>query len=473
MSAAEATPMRATRAARGRRSAGARRQPAASAAGVLPPASAAGIRSGVAERRRLPPAAPQRGGVALATTLLLFFAVALASAYSHRSLLVEQRASASNVRATVAFEAAESGLEWAIAMLNSEQAVDADCRPSRAAGAMPLRERLLRYDAAAGQHLPRSQPTSSGGPAQPLRAACRRPSDGDGWRCSCPASGSPSLEAADGPAFLVELGAARPGLVQLTSDGCSGHGSPCAIGAERRAEALSRMQVTLALVGALRSRPLAPLTAGGSIDAGTAAVGLHNPDAQSAGWLLHAGGSAAVPAARLQTAPGGSVALALADGDAALRMLGGQRLFSRYFGLDKARWREQPGVRTVRCSGDCTSALGEALAAGPQRIWVEGDLLLAGPLTLGTPERPITVVGSGALRLEGALRLHGVLYGGSLRWDDVATGAAGVRGAVIVEGDYSGNGAPDLVYDAAVLARLQHATGSFVRLPGSWRDFQP
>ncbi len=426
-----------------------------------------------APRRRTSAAQPQRGGVALATTLLLFFAVALAAAYANRNLLVEQRASASSVRSTVAFEAAEAGLEWTIAMLNSDQPLDAACRPSSTAGAAPLRERLLRYDAAAGQHLPRTW--TAGATAEPLvlRAACQRPDEADAWRCSCPASGSPTLAASDGPAFVIELGALRPGLVQLTSDGCSGSGTPCAADADRRADALARMQVTLALVGALRSRPLAPLTAGGNVDAGAAAIGLLNADARSAGWLVHAGGHAALSAARLQTAGGGSAPLALADGDRTLATLGAERLFSRYFGLDKASWREQSAVRTLRCRDDCTAAFTEAARSAPQLIWVEGDLQLAGPLALGTPERPVVLASSGSIRFEGAVRIHGVLYGRSLRWDDADAASAGVQGAVIVETDYTGNAAPDLVYDAAVLARLQHASGSFVRLPGSWRDFQP
>ena len=42
----------------------------------------------------------------------------------------------------------------------------------------------------------------------------------------------------------------------------------------------------------------------------------------------------------------------------------------------------------------------------------------------------------------------------------------------VVAGSYVGNGTPDLRRDADVLARLATGTGSFVRVNGSWKDFQ-
>jgi hypothetical protein len=102
---------------------------------------------------------------------------------------------------------------------------------------------------------------------------------------------------------------------------------------------------------------------------------------------------------------------------------------------------------------------------------VPGDLQLDGPLVLGTPQRPVAIVVDGAAQLRGAVVVHGLLYAGSLRWDDTAGAGALVRGAALSEGGYSGNGAPDFGYDAAVLATLKGNTGSFARINGSWRDF--
>ena len=50
--------------------------------------------------------------------MLLFFIISLVAAYAGRNLIFEQKTSANQYRATQAFEAAEAGLEWALAMLN-------------------------------------------------------------------------------------------------------------------------------------------------------------------------------------------------------------------------------------------------------------------------------------------------------------------------------------------------------------------
>ena len=75
-----------------------------------------------------PGPAPQRGAAALIVVLLLFFVISLVAAYAGRNLIFEQRTSTNQYRATQAFEAAEAGLEWAVAMLNGGR-VTAECIP--------------------------------------------------------------------------------------------------------------------------------------------------------------------------------------------------------------------------------------------------------------------------------------------------------------------------------------------------------
>src|SRR5204863_4630048 len=81
----------------------------------------------------------QRGAAALITTLMLFFVMTLVAAFANRNHIFEQRASANQVRATQALEAADAGAEWAIAMLNSTQPIDDRCIATNADGARSLR----------------------------------------------------------------------------------------------------------------------------------------------------------------------------------------------------------------------------------------------------------------------------------------------------------------------------------------------
>jgi len=132
-------------------------------------------------------------------------------------------------------------------------------------------------------------------------------------------------------------------------------------------------------------------------------------------------------------------------------------------------------VRRIACPslGDCNDALRAALAidSGQPLVRIDGALALEGPLDIGSTDRPAVVVASGAISLHGAVQIVGVLHGTSIEWR-AAPGAGGsVRGALTSEGDYRGDATPDLTYDPAVMVRLRGWSGSFVRLPGSWKDF--
>jgi hypothetical protein len=46
-----------------------------------------------------------------------------------------------------------------------------------------------------------------------------------------------------------------------------------------------------------------------------------------------------------------------------------------------------------------------------------------------------------------------------------------VRGGLIAEGRLGGTGALSVEYDPQILSRLRTRHGSFVRVPGGWKDF--
>jgi hypothetical protein len=238
-------------------------------------------------------------------------------------------------------------------------------------------------------------------------------------------------------------------------------------------DAVVHVQVLLGLVPGLVTPPAAALTAKASVQAGSAAIGLFNADAASGGATVHAGALVNAPNARLGTVAGGAVALSVIEADAALQAASTDRFFASFFGVDKALWQQHPGVTHLRCSTDCASALAQALGTGTSHrlLWVDGDARVDSPVVLGTPQRPIMVIVNGTLTLGAGVTIHGLVYATRLVWNDAPAGTAAVHGAAISEGDYQGSGAPDFMYDSALLASLKTSTGSFARVPGSWRDF--
>lgn len=415
----------------------------------------------------------QRGAAALLLTLMLFFAMVLVAMFASRNLVFEQRTSANQYRSTQAFEAAEAGIEWALAQLNANPRIGADCLPSADPAASSFRSRYLSVAHPTGALTPRTG--SQANAASALLPGCVHAATG--WSCSCPTNGPPTLTAplgtAPAVAFSVQFLATRqPGVVRVVANGCTQLAGACLAVSSQRADASAKVEVAIGLVGGLRTAPGAAVTTRGGFDAGTAAIGLHNAD-PATGIAVDAGAAITAPLARLTPPAGAPTTGLLVDNDAALAALSADRFFARFFGVDAAAWASQPAVTRLGCAGaDCAGGLGAALAAATEGalVHVDGDLALSGPLTLGSVERPVIIVVSGAARLDGAVALHGVLYAGSVRWDQAGSGAF-VRGAVLSEAGYEGDGTPELFYDAAVLDTLTHATGSFARVNGSWRDF--
>jgi len=229
----------------------------------------------------------------------------------------------------------------------------------------------------------------------------------------------------------------------------------------------------LGLLPGLAHVPAAALTTLGAVQT-DAAPGFHNTDGARGGITVQAGGAVQAPRARWTTAPGAAPLLSVVAHDEALRARDAAHFFSGTFGLDQATWRQQPDVLRPVCDGDCSEALRQALAAAPwrRRVWFAGDVQLAAPLVLGTPERPLILVVGGRLTLVGPLQVHGVVHAGALEWSrGPGAGTPLLRGAALSEGGYRGDAAADFVRDTDVLNRLRSGAGSFARLPGSWRDF--
>lgn len=383
----------------------------------------------------------QHGAATLTMVLTLLGALLLATAFANRGLLLEARMAANQARSTVAFEAAEAGLEWALAQLNSSARIGDDCRPD-ATSTSSFRDRFLTTGL-----------TPSAAPAP----ACVR---GDAaWSCTCRAGGAAGAGEPADAAFTVEfLPGSRAGVVRIAVTGSAGTG------------ALSRIETPVALLPAIATAPAAPLTARGRIAVAAAAIGLHNVDPAAGGIALHAGGAVDASAARLTLPAGATTAGAFAGLDTGLAGLDAERLFTSHFGLSRHAWMNQPAVQRLDCSGDCTSAL--AAAIGPDvanpLVWIRGDIVINAPISLGRPDRPVVLVVDGQLDLRGGVELHGLVHANGVAW----TGAGGaLHGALISAGDFTGDAAADLHRDRDVLTILQRQTGTFVRIAGGWRDF--
>ena len=279
----------------------------------------------------------------------------------------------------------------------------------------------------------------------------------DGWSCSCPASGTRRRRRSgrnrDRAGFHPPIRhGARPGIVRAIATGCTRRGAPCNATSDAGHEAAARLEVALGLVAALRAAPVAALTVGGNLDAGASALGVHNRDAATGGLAIHAGGSVAGNALRLERRR-----------RLAARRLGGRRRRrssprSPPTGFFAPLVRHGPG-RMERAAGgdtdiDCAGKLRRRDrrrrhgGRPPDRRGRRRRARRAARARLaGAADRPA----SSPARCACAARWRCTASSSPARstWRDAAANSGAlVRGAASIEGNYQGDAAADFVHDA-------------------------
>jgi hypothetical protein len=477
------------------------------------------------------PPRPVRGAASLIVVLLLFLVLSLTAAYTSRNLIFEQKTSANQARATTAFEAAEAGVEWALTQLNGGR-INSTCGDSTAVTDPSFQQRYLSI---AANGFVTAAPRAVGDLSPRLWPTCVATGPGT-WNCSCPdtAGADPVAPAGSGtfPAFRVwpavedALTSAstpwgpypppRAALMRFVSAGCTrlptSSTERCLDYLPRGdiGEGLAMLRLELVLRSGLTTLPSAAITARVEVEPDNLPVGskpklvVVNTDSRSQGRTVNTGGNIDTGLFVATTVPGTPPDFSFADNDGKLKdftnnvappgsnaafggeLTRGDRMFVNTFGMKRQTYREQPGLRT--CPAPCSaSAINTLLANNPNRIiWVDGDLTL--DASIGTvPGAPVLLIINGdTLTLDAGVTIYGFVYmtgdgspteTSTLVLPDAPTF---IRGALVAEGtlatSYGGTPASTSVltvtYDAPALELLRHTYGSWVRLPGSWRDFK-
>lgn len=434
------------------------------------------LRTALADRRR------QSGAATLIVVMVLFFVISLVAAYAGRNIIFEQRTSSNQLQSTVAFEVADAGLEWALSMLNSGR-IDDNCDASTNLAQPTFLQRYFAINADNGDvTIPAEVRDPPGGyPNAGRWPTCTR--DGSGWTCSCPAAGAPTLPAPAttglSPTFRIRFVeqpiAARKAVVRIEVNGCTQQDNNCLNFRPAAAdECRGTVCAMVALSPGLKSAPLAAITARGGVDVGGAALAAHNTAADSSSVTILAGGVVTSPGTMvLQGKPGTPGDRTVVDNDAGLNnpALTADRMFAASFGVWRETYWQQPGAVRLACGGGCNSAnIRDAANLNPGRVLLaEGNVALDGGGDIGSAASPVSLVVRGNLTFAAPTTIYGFVYAETANW---ATGGVGeIRGGVVAENQITGTGAFAVIYDRTVLDRVRWSTGSFVKVPGSWRDF--
>ena len=425
---------------------------------------------------------PRRGVAALTVVMVLFFIMALVAAYTNRNLIFEQRISANSYRLARAADAAEAGLDWAVALLNGGRINDL-CVPSDLVTDLDFRRRYLvdstyEVNGEGGYSRVSSNTTF---PACIIRDNV--------LNCICPtlANGNPGMVApADGVGAAFRLNFQLPGSdiypgsIAMSSRGCASPGegaSACYVqtSAQVSVDAKAGGQVTLGLLRALPFAPVATLTAGRNILATGGVLTLVNSHANT-GLTAHAGGQF-VPTGGgtgVFVGPAGSGSNGLLQNDSHLSDLvnvaglADDTWFKSMFALDRVNYARQPGVISLDCAlVACNSAsLVSTLGRYPRHpIWINGDLSITDAGNLGSATEPVMLIVTGTFTVAANAQIFGFVHANDIAW----TTQASLQGAMAAANDFTSSANATLVYRRDVLDIIRLRYGSFVRVPGSWK----
>lgn len=286
----------------------------------------------------------QRGVGALVVTLMLLFAGSIAALWVNRGVLTEQRTSANQMQATLAYEVAEAALEWATGMLNSPYDIGADCSFLTTTN-VSFRK---RYVMTQWNAMP---PSTDVVPATNVFPGCKIDPATGALTCNCPNAPGPgnttvaNTGTAVQPSFTVAFQAVAGDAeaVKVTAYACSAQAATCThLGgspAYESADGNARVTATLKLRPLLRAVPSSPLTCGTSCTVG-GSFNIINHDVPTNGILINAGTTiSTAPGTTTTTLQGQPAANALVANDASLAALSSadptcvnSQMFNAYFG---------------------------------------------------------------------------------------------------------------------------------------------
>ena len=143
------------------------------------------------------------------------------------------------------------------------------------------------------------------------------------------------------------------------------------------------------------------------------------------------------------------------------------------FGLARNTFREQPATIEVDCAVSCSAAtLRSKIALNPGRmVWVIGDLDFDSAGDIGSAIDPVLINVTGNVTFTSPVTVFGAIYSQAANW--AIAGGGLINGAALAEGGINdaGTATTGVTFNADIVTRLRTMTGSFVRVPGTWKDF--
>lgn len=413
----------------------------------------------------------QRGAATLFVTIVLLLAVGLITLYTNRSAIMEQRLSANEVRAKQALEAANAGIEHALAYLR-EGGQGYDHNGDGVA------DTITSYSL-----------TSTTG-TNP------RPSYYQAVYCSSAAFTPPVCPALHTGA-LACAGAGPTTTLELVAISCGWSDDDASV-----QRVIQVMQAGPALAGPI-STPVVTRGTANLLTGGASILNYFNDlTVWSGGSLLgqsntgktfirdistNATANLTDPYRTIGTSPaclnppagyqcstqGSTIGHDTVGGDTNLSSLSPAGYFQYFFGSTLAGYRDTTAGYVVDLSNTLTApdstSISSINAMNDRTIWVEGvpGTPVSLPGNIGTADKPVILIINGDLDLGSNIEINGLVY---VQGNITGNGSPTIYGALIGAGNANVTGNLKVVFDPKVLGKAP-TLGKAGKVQGSWRDW--
>ena len=151
-------------------------------------------------------------------------------------------------------------------------------------------------------------------------------------------------------------------------------------------------------------------------------------------------------------------------------------MFSTYFGSTMAAYASARTTISISCTtaNTCGSAVNTAYLNNWRSFYFPLGLALnnSAPFSqLGSETDGVIIVSPSAIQLNGNIAVYGLLFSNDATNGNLGTGTSDVHGSMITCENFTSNGNGLVDYNGNALTSARRGAAIFVRVPGSWQDF--
>ncbi len=219
-----------------------------------------------------------------------------------------------------------------------------------------------------------------------------------------------------------------------------------------------------------------PLVAKGAVNmsGSSTIVNLTNPSSIQSGGVVSMSGSSSTILSTGPSSSSGNIQSDIQANNSTLSSMSSSDFFSTYFG--KTSNQVKSSMLNVYSNSTNTNYSSTLNGKTGTTIWIDqlaGTASISGNTTIGSAANPVLLVVNGDLKLSGNVTIYGYVFVLGTNDIDSITGNLQITGGIASTGSLLMSGSSTLSYNPTVISNLQNspALNYYAKIPGTWKDF--